>query len=139
MPIGATAPGVTLGRYTNSVGEEHFPAQRVPSPGTANAGPAVGPIVISEIHYHPPDTAFNGIGYNDSDSEYVELQNITNAGSDASPSLLPSKVANRLIARVTGVRLHDYGCSLKAYRREVLEGFKLYGEMHRFIPAIAGG
>ena len=51
--------------------------------------------------------------------------------------LLPSKVANRLIARVTGVRLHDYGCSLKAYRREMLEDMNLYGELHRFLPALA--
>jgi glycosyltransferase involved in cell wall biosynthesis len=50
---------------------------------------------------------------------------------------LPSKIANALIGRVTGVRLHDYGCSLKAYRREVLESVRLYGEMHRFIPAYA--
>lgn len=46
----------------------------------------------------------------------------------------PSKVANWLISKVTGVRLHDYGCSLKAYRREVLSGVHLHGEMHRFIP-----
>ncbi|MBM3120932.1 MAG: glycosyltransferase family 2 protein [Chloroflexi bacterium] len=52
---------------------------------------------------------------------------------------LPSRIANALISRVTGVRLHDYGCTLKAYRREVLQGFRLYGEMHRFIPAYAGG
>jgi glycosyltransferase involved in cell wall biosynthesis len=51
---------------------------------------------------------------------------------------LPSRVANGLISLVTGVRLHDYGCTLKAYRREVLQGFHLYGEMHRFIPAYAG-
>ena len=51
---------------------------------------------------------------------------------------VPSMIANWLISRVTGVRLHDYGCTLKAYRREVLEGFRLYGEMHRFIPAFAG-
>jgi glycosyltransferase involved in cell wall biosynthesis len=51
---------------------------------------------------------------------------------------LPSRVANWLISVVTGVRLHDYGCTLKAYRREVLHGFRLYGEMHRFIPAYAG-
>lgn len=51
---------------------------------------------------------------------------------------LPSTVANWLISRVTGVALHDYGCTLKAYRRDVLEGFRLYGEMHRFIPAYAG-
>ncbi len=51
---------------------------------------------------------------------------------------LPSRLANGLISRVTGVPLHDYGCTLKAYRREVLQGFHLYGEMHRFIPAYAG-
>ena len=51
--------------------------------------------------------------------------------------LLPSLLANRLIARVTGVRLHDYGCSLKAYRREVVADMNLYGELHRFLPALA--
>lgn len=50
---------------------------------------------------------------------------------------LPSHAANWLISTVTGVHLHDYGCTLKAYRREVLAGFKLYGEMHRFIPVFA--
>ena len=50
---------------------------------------------------------------------------------------LPSQLANGLISRVTGVHLHDYGCTLKAYRREVLTGFRLYGEMHRFIPVYA--
>jgi hypothetical protein len=49
----------------------------------------------------------------------------------------PSMLANRLISYVTGVQLHDYGCTLKAYRRPVLEGFRLYGEMHRFIPVFA--
>lgn len=49
----------------------------------------------------------------------------------------PSMIANRIISKVTGVHLHDYGCTLKAYRREVLEGFRLYGEMHRFIPVFA--
>ena len=49
----------------------------------------------------------------------------------------PSQAANWLISKVTGVRLHVYGCSLKAYRREVLEMTRLYGEMHRFIPALA--
>jgi len=47
-----------------------------------------------------------------------------------------SRAANALISRVTGVHLHDYGCTLKAYRREVLEPIRLYGEMHRFIPAL---
>lgn len=49
----------------------------------------------------------------------------------------PSMMANKLISKVTGVELHDYGCTLKAYRRPVLEGFRLYGEMHRFIPVFA--
>ena len=51
--------------------------------------------------------------------------------------LLPSKVANWLISTITGVKLHDYGCTLKAYRREILDEINLYGEMHRFIPALA--
>ena len=51
--------------------------------------------------------------------------------------LLPSRIANGLISKITGVALHDYGCTLKAYRREVLAETKLYGEMHRFIPALA--
>ena len=50
---------------------------------------------------------------------------------------LPSILANGLISWVTGVRLHDYGCTLKAYRRNALAGFRLYGEMHRFIPVFA--
>src|SRR6266545_7462486 len=50
---------------------------------------------------------------------------------------LPSNMANGLISWVTGVHLHDYGCTLKAYRREALRGFHLYGEMHRFIPVFA--
>jgi glycosyltransferase involved in cell wall biosynthesis len=50
---------------------------------------------------------------------------------------LPSNIANWLISYVTGVHLHDYGCTLKAYRREVITGFRLYGEMHRFIPVYA--
>ena len=50
---------------------------------------------------------------------------------------LPSRMANWLIGRVTGVRLHDYGCTLKAYRAEIVEETRLYGEMHRFLPALA--
>jgi len=51
--------------------------------------------------------------------------------------VLPSRIANWMISTVTGVHLHDYGCTQKAYRREVITGFRLYGEMHRFIPAYA--
>ncbi len=50
---------------------------------------------------------------------------------------LPSQMANKLISAISGVRLHDYGCTLKAYRREVLQDVRLYGEMHRFIPVYA--
>jgi glycosyltransferase involved in cell wall biosynthesis len=50
---------------------------------------------------------------------------------------IPSMLANALISWLTGVHLHDYGCTLKAYRREVLDGINLYGEMHRFVPALA--
>ena len=50
---------------------------------------------------------------------------------------LPSRVANWLISRISGVRLHDYGCSLKAYRSGIVKNIKLYGEMHRFIPIYA--
>ena len=50
---------------------------------------------------------------------------------------LPSTIANAIISRATGVKLHDYGCSLKVFRSEVVKQMKLYGEMHRFLPAIA--
>ena len=50
---------------------------------------------------------------------------------------LPSMIANAIISRATGVKLHDYGCSLKVFRAEVVKQMKLYGEMHRFLPAIA--
>ncbi len=52
---------------------------------------------------------------------------------------LPSMIANKIISWTTGVSLHDYGCTLKAFRREVIKNIHLYGEMHRFIPAIASG
>lgn len=51
--------------------------------------------------------------------------------------VLPSRVANGIISYTTGVRLHDYGCSLKAYRKEVIEDLPLYGQLHRFLPALA--
>ena len=56
---------------------------------------------------------------------------------DAITRLLPSKIANWLIGRVTGVKIHDYGCSLKAYRAELVRDMNLYGELHRFLPALA--
>jgi len=51
--------------------------------------------------------------------------------------LVPSWIANKLISVISGVKLHDYGCSLKAYRREIIKHVKLYGEMHRFVPIYA--
>ncbi len=51
--------------------------------------------------------------------------------------ILPSMIANWLISRVTGVKLHDYGCSLKAFKADVVKNINLYGDMHRFIPAVA--
>ena len=50
---------------------------------------------------------------------------------------LPSMIANSLISNITGVHLHDYGCTLKAYRKEIVRNIQLYGELHRFIPALA--
>ncbi len=50
---------------------------------------------------------------------------------------LPSRVANWIISKVTGVELHDYGCTLKAYRSEIAKRYRLYGDMHRFLPALA--
>lgn len=60
-----------------------------------------------------------------------------NRQDDALTRLLPSRIANSLIAWVTGVKIHDYGCSLKAYRSELVADMNLYGELHRFLPALA--
>ncbi len=51
--------------------------------------------------------------------------------------IIPSKIANMLISKISGIHLHDYGCTLKAYRKDILNDIKLYGEMHRFIPIYA--
>jgi len=67
------------------------------------------------------------------------LQGWRKQRQDESTRKLFSRVANRLIARVTGVKLHDYGCSLKVYRAEVLKEIRLFGEMHRFIPVWVAG
>lgn len=58
-----------------------------------------------------------------------------NRQDNAISRTIPSRIANKLIGKITGVVLHDYGCSLKAYRNDVLRNINLYGEMHRFIPA----
>jgi glycosyltransferase involved in cell wall biosynthesis len=60
-----------------------------------------------------------------------------NRQDDTLTRLIPSRIANWMIGRVTGVKLHDYGCSLKAYRSELVADLNLYGELHRFLPALA--
>lgn len=60
-----------------------------------------------------------------------------NRQDDALTRLLPSKIANFIIGKITGVKLNDYGCSLKAYRAELIADLNLYGELHRFLPALA--
>ncbi|MEM6387087.1 MAG: glycosyltransferase family 2 protein [Pseudomonadota bacterium] len=60
-----------------------------------------------------------------------------NRQDDAIRRNFVSRVANKVISRISGVRLHDYGCTLKAYRKDVLSGVRLYGEMHRFVPIYA--
>ncbi len=60
-----------------------------------------------------------------------------NRKDDFLTRILPSKIANYLIGKITAIKLHDYGCSLKAYRSEVIKNMELYGELHRFIPALA--
>jgi len=60
-----------------------------------------------------------------------------NRKDKAATRRFPSMVANKIISKLTGVYLHDYGCTLKAYKREVIKNIELYGEMHRYIPAIA--
>jgi hypothetical protein len=71
--FGPAERGVTFGRWITSTGEEHFVAQTMPTLGTVNAGPKVGPVVINEIMYNPPSDG----GVNDTKDEYVELRNIS--------------------------------------------------------------
>ncbi|HYG36563.1 MAG TPA: lamin tail domain-containing protein, partial [Clostridia bacterium] len=76
--FGALAESMTFGRYVNSTGEEHCPVQIVPTLGQPNAGPLVGPVVISEIYYHPPDIAYPGGTADNTEDEYIELHNFGN-------------------------------------------------------------
>ena len=75
--FGASASNSTLGRYLTSSGADHFVAQRTNTLGGTNAGPLVGPVVVNEINYHPPDLGLNGIGFNDSENEFIELRNLS--------------------------------------------------------------
>jgi hypothetical protein len=87
VKFGAAANGVSFGRFTNSVGTIQFPAQRAVTLGAANAGPLIGPIVISEIMYFPPLIGTN----DDTTNEFIELHNIT---TNAVPLYTPGEVTN---------------------------------------------
>jgi glycosyltransferase involved in cell wall biosynthesis len=71
------------------------------------------------------------------DEGYDIVSGWRKARKDSLIRTLPSFLANKLTSWVTGVKLHDFGCTMKAYRREILEGVQLYGDLHRFIPALA--
>src|ERR1043166_2737569 len=77
--FGPQASGVTFGRYLISTGGDQFVTQISSTLGAANSGPSVGPIVISEIMYHPPDTLVDTITYNNSDDEFIELSNTSDS------------------------------------------------------------
>ncbi len=79
FPFGASDTGVSFGRYVVSTGDSDFTAQTANTFGAVNAGPSIGPLVISEIMYHPPDLFLNGNFWDDTLDEYVELQNVTGA------------------------------------------------------------
>ncbi|MBI3868449.1 MAG: immunoglobulin domain-containing protein, partial [Verrucomicrobia bacterium] len=75
--FGPSDVNTSFGRYLLSTGKEVFPAQRALTLGAPNVGPRVGPVVIREIHYHPPDFPLNGQFWDNTDDEFIELQNIT--------------------------------------------------------------
>ena len=75
--FGTSASNRTIGRYVISSGAEHFVPQAANTLGAANSGPLVGPVVISEIHYHPLDISSNAIGFNNFQDEFIELRNIS--------------------------------------------------------------
>jgi hypothetical protein len=118
--FGASANGVSLGRHSNSVGQVHFVAQTATTLGAANAGPRVGPVVISEIMYHPPDLAD---GIDNSGDEYVELQNITGAAVPLFDALAPANTW-----RVRGGIDYDFptGVTLQANGRLLLVNFNTH-------------
>ena len=84
---------MTFGRYVVSTGEDHFPAQATPSLGGPNSGPKVGPIVISEINYHPVDFLYPKTTVDNDVDEYIELYNLSSSPAPlydpANPTNLP--------------------------------------------------
>ncbi|HXJ57444.1 MAG TPA: lamin tail domain-containing protein [Verrucomicrobiae bacterium] len=89
--FGAQADGVTFGRYVVSTGEDHFPAQATPTLGGPNSGPKVGPIVISEINYHPVDFLYPKTTVDNDVDEYIELYNL---GGTPAPLYDPANPTN---------------------------------------------
>ncbi len=75
--FGASASNATIGRYVISTGADHFVAQRTNTLGGTNSGPLVGPVIINEINYHPPDLGINNIAFNNSGDEFIELRNLS--------------------------------------------------------------
>ena len=75
--FGASATNTTLGRYITSSGADHFVTQITSTLGETNAGPLVGPVIISEINYRPPDGVVDGVSFNNTEDEFIELHNIT--------------------------------------------------------------
>ena len=88
--FGAQKNGVTFGRYLTSMGEEHFVAQSSATLGAANSYPLVGPVVIDQIMYHPPDVLVGTEFYDNTEDEYIELHNITGAPVELYDSAYPS-------------------------------------------------
>ncbi len=95
-------------------------------------------VVLAKGLLSPDDAARHWIAHDWPEPRFCVVSGRRRERKEAFLSrVFPSRIANWLIGKVTGVKLHDYGCSLKAYRAEVLKGTRLYGEMHRFIPALA--
>lgn len=88
--FGAAWNGVTFGRHVVSTGEDHLVAQRSATLGAANSGPLVGPIVVSELMYHPPDVLVNGAYWDNEEDEFIELYNISGASVNLFDPLYPT-------------------------------------------------
>lgn len=88
--FGAARNGISFGRHVTSTGADHFVAQLPNSMGTANATPKVGPIVINEVMYHPPDVFANGRYWNNPEDEFIELHNITDSPAPLFDPLVPA-------------------------------------------------